>query len=134
MMMDRMTWPEWKEKVATGAPILIPVGSTEQHGPQLPLGTDVIIPRSICEMVAPSIGAIVAPAVAYGYKSQPKSGGGQSFPGTTSLDANTMSLVIRDIVRDLGIHGVRKVALINGHFENAWPIVEGLDLAMRELT
>ena len=75
----------------------------------------------------------MAPPVAYGYKSHPKSGGGQAFPGTTSLDAHTVSLVIRDIVRDLGLHGVRRVAVINGHFENAWPIVEGLDLAAREL-
>ncbi|WP_048878753.1 creatininase [Acidocella aminolytica] len=133
MLMDQMTWPEWKEKVAAGAPILIPVGSTEQHGPQLPLGTDVVIPRSICQRVAPAIGAIVAPAIAYGYKSHPKSGGGQAFPGTTSLDAHTLALVIHDIVCDLGQHGARRIALINGHFENAWPIVEGLNLAMRDL-
>jgi creatinine amidohydrolase len=131
--MDQMTWVEWQAAVAAGAPILLPIGSTEQHGPQLPLGTDVTIPRTICERVAPAIGAIVAPAMPYGYKSQPKSGGGQSFPGTTSLDAHTFSLVIRDIVRDLGLHGVRRIAVLNGHFENAWPLVEGLDLAMREL-
>jgi len=131
--MDQMSWVEWRDKVAKGAAILLPVGSTEQHGPQLPLGTDVYIPTTICERIAPAISAIVAPAIPYGYKSQPKSGGGQSFPGTTSLDANTLALVVRDIVRDLGVHGARRIAVVNGHFENAWPIIEGLDLAMREL-
>ena len=131
--MEEMTWPEWQGKVAAGAPILLPIGSTEQHGPQLPLGTDVFIPRHICARIAGALGAIVAPAIPYGYKSQAKTGGGQTFPGTTSLDAHTLSLVVRDIVRDLGMHGVRRIVVINGHFENAWPVIEGLDLAQREL-
>jgi creatinine amidohydrolase len=63
----------------------------------------------------------------------PRSGGGQSFPGTTSLDANTLSLALRDIIRDMATHGARRFVLINGHFENSWPAVEGLDLALREL-
>lgn len=133
LFMEEMTWPEWQEKVAANAIILLPLGSTEQHGPQLPLGTDVFIPRTVCARIAPALGAIVAPAIPYGYKSQAKSGGGQTFPGTTSLDAHTLSLVVRDIVRDLGMHGVRRVVIVNGHFENAWPVIEGLDLAQREL-
>lgn len=131
--MAEMTWMEWRERVAEGAPILLPVGSTEQHGPHLPLGTDVYIPNDICARMARDLRAVIAPAIPYGYKSQPKSGGGQGFAGTTSLDAHTLALVIRDVVRDLGLHGARRVVLINGHFENTWPIVEGLDLAQREL-
>jgi creatinine amidohydrolase len=42
-------------------------------------------------------------------------------------------LVLRDIIRDMGVHGARRFVLVNGHFENAWPVVEGLDLALREL-
>ncbi len=133
LFMDEMTWPEWQDKVAAGAPILLPIGSTEQHGPQLPLGTDVFSPRAVCTRIALTLDAIVAPAIPYGYKSQAKSGGGQTFPGTTSLDSHTLALVVRDIVRDLGLHGVRRVAVVNGHFENAWPVIEGLDLAQREL-
>lgn len=133
LWMEEMTWPEWQEKVAAGAPVLLPIGSTEQHGPHLPLGTDVYIPKMACARIAADLDAIIAPAIPYGYKSQPKSGGGQSFPGTTSLDAQTLSLVIRDVIRDLGLHGARKVVTINGHYENCWPVLEGLDLAQREL-
>lgn len=133
LLMEEMTWPNWQDKVAAGAPVLLPIGSTEQHGPHLPLGTDVFIPRAICTAIAPALGAIVAPAIAYGYKSLPKSGGGQAFPGTTSLDAHTLSLVVRDIICDLGRHGARRVATLNGHYENSWPVIEGLDLAQREL-
>ena len=41
--------------------------------------------------------------------------------------------MLRDIIRDMGMHGARRFVLINGHFENSWPVVEGLDLALREL-
>jgi creatinine amidohydrolase len=133
VFMAELSWPEWQEKIAGGAIIFIPVGATEQHGPHLPLNVDVILPTAMCEAVARNVGGMVAPTLAYGYKSMPRSGGGQSFPGTASLDANTLSLMLRDIIRDMGVHGARRFVLVNGHFENTWPVVEGLDLALREL-
>ncbi len=133
IFMAELTWPEWKAKIDAGAIIFISLGATEQHGPHLPLNVDVILPTAVCEAVARNVGGLVAPTLAYGYKSMPRSGGGQSFPGTTSLDGHTFSLIIRDIIRDMGAHGARRFVLINGHYENAWPAVEGLDLALREL-
>jgi len=55
------------------------------------------------------------------------------MPGTTSLDGQTMSLTVRDILKEFARHGIRKVALVNGHYENSMFIVEGIDLALREL-
>ena len=133
IFMAELSWPEWKAKIDGGAIIFIPLGATEQHGPHLPLNVDVILPTAVCEAVARNTGGLVAPTLAYGYKSMPRSGGGQSFPGTTSLDGNTFSLMLRDIIRDMGAHGARRFVLVNGHYENAWPAVEGLDLALREL-
>lgn len=133
IFMAELSWPEFKEKVKAGAPVLLPLGSTEQHGPHLPLNVDVILPTGVCERIAREIGGLVAPTIPYGYKSQPRSGGGEAFPGTISLDANTFALVVRDVIRGLGHDGVRRLVLVNGHFENAWPAVEGLDLALREL-
>jgi len=131
--MAELSWPEWAEKIAAGAVIFLPIGATEQHGPHLPLNVDVILPTGVCERVAKAVGGLVAPTLAYGYKSMPRSGGGQTFPGTVSLDAQTLSFMIRDIMRDLGAHGAQKFVLVNGHFENAWAVVEGLDLGLREL-
>jgi creatinine amidohydrolase len=133
VFMAELSWPEWRDKIAGGAAVFIPIGATEQHGPHLPLNVDVILPTAVCEAVARNTGGLVAPTLAYGYKSMPRSGGGQSFPGTASLDANTLSLMLRDVIRDMGVHGARRFVLVNGHFENAWPVVEGLDLALREL-
>ena len=133
VFMAELSWPEFKKRVDAGATVFLPLGSTEQHGPHMSLNVDVVLPTGVCERVAREIGGLVAPTIPYGYKSQPRSGGGEAFPGTTSLDANTFSLVIRDVIRGLGHDGVRRLVLVNGHFENAWPAVEGLDLALREL-
>jgi creatinine amidohydrolase len=131
--MAELSWPEWQRRIEAGAPVFLPVGSTEQHGPHMPLGCDVVLPTAVCERVARNVGGLLAPPFAYGYKSQPRSGGGESFPGTISLDASTLSLMLRDVIRNFGLDGVRKLAVVNGHFENNWPITEGIDLGMREL-
>lgn len=133
VFMAELSWPQWEQKIAGGAIIFLPLGATEQHGPHLPLNVDVILPTAVAEGVARNVGGLVAPTLNYGYKSMPRSGGGQSFPGTTSLDAQTFSHTIRDILRELAAHGARRFVLINGHYENAWPAVEGLDLARREM-
>ena len=128
VFMADLTWPEFEAKTKAKAPFFLPVGATEQHGPHLPLGVDVILPTGVCERVAKRVGGVVAPTIPYGYKSQPRTGGGQAFPGTTSLNAHTLSMVVRDVIHDLALHGVRRLAVVNGHFENSWPVVEGVDL------
>ena len=133
VFMAELSWPEWEAKIAAGAIIFIPLGATEQHGPHLPLNVDVILPTAVCERVARNVGGLVAPTLQYGYKSMPRSGGGQTFPGTTSLDAQTFAHTLRDVIRDMGAHGARRFVVVNGHFENAWPSVEGLDLGLRAL-
>jgi creatinine amidohydrolase len=97
------------------------------------MNVDVLLPTAVCGRVAERTGALVAPAIAYGYKSQQKSGGGNHFPGTTSLDGATLSHTVRDYIREVARHGVRQLAIMNGHFENSMFIVEGIDLALREL-
>lgn len=128
-----MTWMEFDARVRDENPIvLLPIGATEQHGPHLPLATDVILPEAVAMRVAEALGALVMPAVSYGYKSQPKSGGGNHFPGTISLDAATLVALLRDIVNELARHGVRKIVLMDGHMENQWFITEAIDLALRD--
>ena len=131
--MTEIAWPDFEARITAKAPVLLPLGATEQHGPHLPLSVDVILPNAICEGVAERIDGLVAPPVFYGYKSQPRSGGGQGFPGTTSLSAQTFSLLVRDIILDLARHGVKRLALVNGHYENIWPAIEGIDLALTVL-
>jgi creatinine amidohydrolase len=131
--MNELSWVGYQKRVAAGAVIILPTGATEQHGPHLPMGTDAMLATAIAEAVAAPLGAIVAPVLAFGYKSQPKMGGGNHFCGTTSLDADTLAHVLRDIIKELARHGARRLVLVNGHYENMMFTIEGIDLAMREL-
>ena len=127
-----MTWYEFADRVKQNPIVFLPTGSVEQHGPHLPLFTDVILPVALAEAIATEVGGMVAPAVSYGYKSQPKSGGGNHFPGTLSLDAGVFIALVRNIINELARHGVRKVVLFDGHMENQWFLVEAADLALRD--
>lgn len=129
-----LAWPDYHAKVRDGSvPILLPVGSMEQHGHHMPMHVDVLLPTEFARRVAAETGALVAPPFTYGYKSHQKSGGGNHLPGTTSLDGATLVAALRDVIREFARHGVRRVCLVNGHFENSWFIIEGIDLALREL-
>jgi creatinine amidohydrolase len=131
--MNRMSWQQYQQRVSTSrSPVFLPVGALEQHGPHLPLGTDALLATAIATGAAAAVKGIVAPALAYGYKSQPKCGGGQHFCGTTSLDAATLIGQVRDTVREFVRHGVERLVLVNGHYENQWFMIEGVDLALRE--
>ncbi len=134
VFIGEMTHREYGERVADGnAVLMLPVGSLEQHGHHLSMNVDVLLPTAMCERIANRIGAMVLPPLQYGYKSQPRTGGGNFFVGTTSLDGATVSATLRDIIRELARHGARKLVIVNGHYENSMFIVEGVDLALREL-
>lgn len=135
--LDEMTWVELVQRIkaALGKPpvVILPTGALEQHGPHLPLGTDRFLPERIAELVAHEVGCIVAPALPYGYKSQPKSGGGNHFQGCVSLDAKTYVAVVRDILCDLARHGMTRIVLFDGHMENQWFLTEAADLTLRQM-
>ncbi len=130
VFLGELSWPEAEARIASGAPIFLPVGATEQHGRHMPLNVDVVIPTAIAERAARRVGGLVVPTIAYGNRSQPRSGGGRQFPGTLNLTAQTFSLVVRDVVMELFRQKARKIVVINGHYENIWPAVEGIELAL----
>ena len=128
--INTMTWQEYND-VFRERVVILPVGSLEQHGPHLPLGVDVTIASQMSLRLSEEIDGLVLPAVTYGYKSQPASGGGPLFPGTTSLNGSTMTAVIQDILEDILRQGAKKILVLNGHFENEPFIVEAVDLAVK---
>lgn len=97
--------------------VLVPVGSTEQHGPHLPLNTDSLIASAVALGVADRLGGHdagvwVAPTLEYG-----SSGEHQSFPGTVSIGTDALRLVVVELVRSLRTWADR-VLLVNGHGGN----------------
>jgi creatinine amidohydrolase len=134
VFMNELSWVDYQQRVERDAPtILLPVGALEQHGPHLPLGTDALLSTAVAADAARRVGGLVAPALSYGYKSQPKCGGGNHFCGTTSVDAATLIGSVRDAVREFARHGVKRLVLVNGHYENQWFLIEGIDLGLRDL-
>ena len=134
VFMNELSWVDYQARIERDAPpVLLPVGALEQHGPHLPLGTDAMLSTSVAADAARRVGALVAPALSYGYKSQPKCGGGQHFCGTTSVDAATLIGSMRDAVREFARHGVKRLVVVNGHYENQWFLTEGIDLGLRDL-
>lgn len=131
--IDLMPWTAYREALTRQPIIFLPVGALEQHGPHLPMGCDAILAEAMTARVADALDGLMLPALRYGYKSQARSGGGQTFPGTTSLDGATLTSMICDILRELARHGARRVVIVNGHVENQWFVTEGIDLALREL-
>ena len=129
--MTEMTWPDFAAKVKKGSIVFLPVGSTEQHGPHLPLSTDAIIATGYAEMLAEEFDGIAAPTICFGYKSAPLSGGGPLFPGTLDLNGETLCRLTMDILVELFRDGVTKVFVVNGHSENTAFVLEAVDLVTR---
>jgi creatinine amidohydrolase len=134
VFMSELSWTEYQRCLEDeDAIVILPVGATEQHGPHLPLGTDALLATEMARRAAERVGGIVAPPLAYGYKSQPRTGGGNHFCGTTSLDGSSLMTTVRDLVKELARHGAKKIALVDGHYENQMFLTEGIDLALRDL-
>lgn len=129
VLMRELTRPEYEARVGDSI-VILPVGSTEQHGPHLPLGSDAIQVEEIARRVALRLGAIVAPTIPYGYRSAPRSGGGEIFSGTTSVTGQTLILVVRDILQALIRHGSRRIVVLDGHYENNMFLHEAIHLVL----
>lgn len=128
---NELTWTEFASRVGNDV-VILPVGAFEQHGSHLPLGTDALQVAAVADAVAEQYGCLALPVVSYGYKSRERSGGGETFPGTTSLDAGTLIAVVQDILRQVLDDGATKILVLDGHYENAMFLHEAIDLSLRE--
>lgn len=134
VLMAELSWVEYQRRLEKeDAIVLVPVGATEQHGPHLPLGTDAILAGEISRLAALPTRGVVAPTLSYGYKSQPRTGGGDHFPGSAGLDGNNLVMMLSDVLSELGRTGAKRIAVIDGHYENQFFLTEGCELALRRL-
>ncbi|WP_339226621.1 creatininase [Oceanobacillus sp. FSL K6-2867] len=130
LFAKNMTWQEYQSKVEDYI-LILPVGSTEQHGPHLPLGVDCIISEKYSESIAEKVKAVIAPTITYGYKSQPASGGGPLFPGTVDLNGSTLTSLLYDVLKEFIADGWKKILIMSGHYENDAFLAEACDLLLR---
>ncbi|MGH9115692.1 MAG: mycofactocin biosynthesis peptidyl-dipeptidase MftE [Acidimicrobiales bacterium] len=114
-----MTWPEVAE-VASRTLLAVPVGSTEQHGPHLPLSTDTDIAVAIARTLARHRSDVaVAPAVAYG-----SSGEHAGFPGTLSIGQDALEALLVELARSAD--DFAGVLLVSAHGGNAAPVARAV--------
>ncbi|HEX6419245.1 MAG TPA: mycofactocin biosynthesis peptidyl-dipeptidase MftE [Acidimicrobiales bacterium] len=115
----------WRDVAATPPHVLaVPLGSTEQHGPHLPVGTDTLVATALAHRLAAARGdVVIAPALPYG-----SSGEHAGFPGTLSIGQTALEAVVVELVRSADAFA--GVVLISGHAGNAEP----LDRAVATLT
>ena len=130
VLIADLSWPEYAQRLTTDPIVFLPVGALEQHGPHLPLHVDALLPTAFASAAAEAVNGLVAPVIGYGYRSMPRSGGGDKFPGTSNIAATTLMHLVRDVLLEQARHGVRKFCVLVGHFENQWMVTEGIHLAM----
>jgi creatinine amidohydrolase len=123
--MGEMTWPELREAVGEGRIAVMPAGIIEQHGPQLPLNTDIFLAEQITIRAAAHHPdkVVVVPPVVHGHSPHH-----MDFPGTLTVDPQHMINYVLDVCLSLAHHGFKKILIVNGHGSNA-PV---LDLVARQ--
>jgi creatinine amidohydrolase len=117
MRLSELAWPDLAERVAAGAILAVPLGSTEQHGPHLPLSTDTDIAVALCGYLAaarPDV--LIAPAVPYG-----SSGEHSGFAGTLSIGQDATELLVLELGRS-ATRTFQHVLFVSTHGGNARPV------------
>ena len=119
MKLAHMTWIEVEDRIAAESAILLPVGSTEQHGPMGRIGTDTICAEAVALNAADLCNAIVAPALAY-----TPAPFNTAFPGTVSVSEDVFCSLFREVIGGLLGQGFGGVFVVNGHGANLAPLLK----------
>ncbi len=116
IFMPDMTNLEVREYLdGGGRTVIVPVGSTEDHGDHGPLWTDVYIPMEVAKRAAPELDALVGPPVPFGLAADHRGASGLVY-----VRLETFVALLRDVCVILAEAGFRRIVLLNGHYVNSW--------------
>ena len=128
VFLGEMTNPEVEAFLREHQTVIVPTGSTEQHGPHGPLLTDVLVPQEVARRAAPRVGAVVAPPINYAL-SYPHVG----FTGVVHIRVQTFMALIEDLCVSFADAGFRRIVFLNGHYDNTYAIAYACAAARERL-
>lgn len=109
--LHNLTWPEVKQRTKESkSTIILPIGSTEQHGLHLPVGTDTMVAVTLAESAAQEAEVLVAPPLWFGWSPHH-----MVLPGSITIRPEILIEVVYDVVKSLNQHGFDKFIFLNGH-------------------
>jgi creatinine amidohydrolase len=111
--MAEMTWEAFGKAVDSDPVAVIPMGSTELEGPHLPLGVDTIVAEGVARRLEGTGGVLIGPVLPIGYSKW-----FMPFPGTITLETETLVQVLKEYVSSLIRHGIRRFVFLNAHKGN----------------
>jgi creatinine amidohydrolase len=126
--MADLAYPDVQAYLKVCDLVLIPIASTEQHGPHLPLSTDTVTAVQVASRVAKINNMLHTPAIWTGYSPQHMAGPGEGR-GTITVRASTLQALMYDVARSLIHHGFNKILFINGHGSN----IKVIDPVLRKI-
>lgn len=121
MRLDQSTWQETESYLQHASGIILPIGSTEQHGPTGLIGTDALCAEVISQAVGDKAQAMVAPTLNFGMAQHH-----MAFSGTMTLRPETMLAVLVDLLTSIARHGFERCFVINGHGGNMATIMTAI--------
>jgi creatinine amidohydrolase len=113
--LPHMTWPEVEDLLSRTDMVIVPVPSMEEHGPQLPIGTDYFTGEELAKLIAQKTDVLVAPILLPGISPYH-----MEFPGTITLSADTVQRVYFEAVQSLIHHGFRRFMILTSHAGNQY--------------
>ena len=120
--MAEMTWPEFSELMKKTDIALIPVGTLEEHGHHLPLGTDAFSAENIAARIAKKVKCIILPPILYGNNIE--CWNTSQWPGSINISSETLATLYREIGQEIVRFGARRILFISGHYNIIGPLTQ----------